>query len=160
HAVIRWMEGGYDAERRRAGGAVESAMRVNVSNRSGLTSAAAWTVAVVVVFLASIGAGASPAHAQNAAQPQTRLANAITGEPRAYGAPPQTAVPNERGAKPPARRSKAPVASDRAKPIRHYFIEFRARLAESYGHAYLAYGRVDEKGTVIQSTVAGLHPYG
>jgi len=32
-------------------------------------------------------------------------------------------------------------------------------VAESYGHAYLVYGRVDGNGTIIQSQVAGLHPF-
>jgi len=51
----------------------------------------------------------------------------------------------------PAARSQP--ARKEAKP---YFIEFRARAAQSYGHTFAVHGRVGQKITVGQ--VVGLHP--
>ena len=39
-----------------------------------------------------------------------------------------------------------------------YFIEFRSRYALSYGHSYVVFGRVGEKGEMVSPEVAGLHP--
>ena len=39
-----------------------------------------------------------------------------------------------------------------------YFVDFRARTAASYGHAFLWYGRLNEHGKVGKIEVAGLHP--
>jgi hypothetical protein len=39
-----------------------------------------------------------------------------------------------------------------------YFVDFRARTAASYGHAFLWYGRLNEHGKVGVVEVAGLHP--
>jgi len=39
-----------------------------------------------------------------------------------------------------------------------YFVDFRARTAASYGHAFLWYGRLNERGRVGLIEVAGLHP--
>src|SRR3954451_10942567 len=38
-----------------------------------------------------------------------------------------------------------------------YFIEFRSRAAQSYGHTFAVYGRVGQKITADQ--VVGLHPF-
>ncbi len=48
-----------------------------------------------------------------------------------------------------------------AKPVKaeaRYFVEFRGRHALSYGHAYIAFGRLNGKGEIVESEVAGLHP--
>jgi hypothetical protein len=50
------------------------------------------------------------------------------------------------------RKISAPAASQDQK--RTYFVDFRARTAASYGHAFTWYGRTDQKGV----EVAGLHP--
>lgn len=39
-----------------------------------------------------------------------------------------------------------------------YFIEFRSRYAQSYGHTFLVHGRVGQK--ITRADVAGLHPAG
>jgi hypothetical protein len=39
-----------------------------------------------------------------------------------------------------------------------YFVDFRARTAASYGHAFLWYGRLNAQGKVGLIEVAGLHP--
>jgi hypothetical protein len=49
-----------------------------------------------------------------------------------------------------ALSSAKPQATDRAV----YYVDFRARTAASYGHAFVWYGRVDQK----QVEIAGLHP--
>jgi hypothetical protein len=41
-----------------------------------------------------------------------------------------------------------------------YFIEFRARSAESYGHTFAVHGRLNSQQEIIESTVVGLHPRG
>jgi hypothetical protein len=45
-------------------------------------------------------------------------------------------------------------------PARPYFVEFRARNAESYGHMYVMYGQVNERHEIIKSQVAGFYPAG
>jgi hypothetical protein len=37
-------------------------------------------------------------------------------------------------------------------------VEFRSRYAASYGHTFLAHGRLNAKGEIADSEVAGLHP--
>src|SRR5437868_6677634 len=43
------------------------------------------------------------------------------------------------------------------KQTKPYFVEFRARAAQSYGHTFAVYGRVGQKITADQ--VVGLHPF-
>ena len=43
------------------------------------------------------------------------------------------------------------------KQTKPYFIEFRSRAAQSYGHTFAVYGRVGQKITADQ--VVGLHPF-
>ena len=42
---------------------------------------------------------------------------------------------------------------------KHYFIEFRARAAQSYGHTFSIFGRINAQGKIVTSEVAGLHPF-
>ncbi|MDH2382679.1 hypothetical protein [Bradyrhizobium sp. CER78] len=55
-----------------------------------------------------------------------------------------------------------PASEAAAKPVRRssvkgpYYVDFRARTAASYGHAFVWYGKTSEK----QVEVAGLHPAG
>jgi hypothetical protein len=53
----------------------------------------------------------------------------------------------------PTRRSQTPATT-----ANRYFVDFRARTAASYGHAFLWYGRLDANGKVRSVEVAGLHP--
>jgi hypothetical protein len=50
------------------------------------------------------------------------------------------------------------AASDKPRYGGRYFVDFRARTAASYGHAFLWYGRLKEDGKVGAVEVAGLHP--
>lgn len=75
----------------------------------------------------------------------------------AEGATPETVT----GAIPPVhpqeRASKTKSAKSSYKP---YFVEFRARSAATYGHMYVLYGRVNGRGEIVKSDIAGLHPAG
>ena len=57
----------------------------------------------------------------------------------------------------------APVArgfSNTYSPRNHFFVEFRARNAASYGHVYVMYGEANARHEVIKSEIAGLGPAG
>jgi hypothetical protein len=51
-----------------------------------------------------------------------------------------------------------PAATDKTSHGGRYFVDFRARTAASYGHAFMWYGRLKEDGRVGAIEVAGLHP--
>jgi hypothetical protein len=140
-----------------------------------LARTAVLTVASVCLLAASVGLSGSNANAQNGSPRQnpgtTQIANANTANANTSVTPPASAQPRKPAsaqksmanvrtpqATAGAQKRSPPPASRRNGMIRHYFVEFRARVAESYGHAYLVYGRADERGTIIQSTIAGLHP--
>lgn len=66
-------------------------------------------------------------------------------------------------AKPAAAKKTAHKASSRKtaeKSGNRYFIEFRSRYALSYGHTFLAHGRLNARGEIVESEIAGLHPAG
>src|SRR5215475_13943110 len=79
-------------------------------------------------------------------------ATAQSGSPTAkLGAPPQ-----ER-----ALASTQPASTEQVTPkhAEQYYIEFRSRLAQSYGHAFVVFGRGDGPGKKISpNQIAGLHP--
>ncbi|HMA74165.1 MAG TPA: hypothetical protein VKP67_22160 [Xanthobacteraceae bacterium] len=53
----------------------------------------------------------------------------------------------------------APLSTPkRSRLAGRYFVDFRARTAASYGHAFVWYGRLNEHGKVDKIEVAGLHP--
>ena len=52
----------------------------------------------------------------------------------------------------------APASAPAAGPAgKSYYIEFRSRSAQSYGHTFSVYGRLNG-GRIASKTVAGLHP--
>jgi len=55
-----------------------------------------------------------------------------------------------------AAHAAVPVTAQKPKTPVRYYVDFRARTAASYGHAFLWYGRTDRK----EVDVAGLHPAG
>jgi hypothetical protein len=63
---------------------------------------------------------------------------------------------------------ESPVASATAaagysveySPERPFFVEFRARNAESYGHLYVLYGEANDRHEIIRSQIAGFFPAG
>ncbi len=62
----------------------------------------------------------------------------------------------------------SPISKRKTAARRNYFIEFRARNALSYGHAFVVFGKLDRRGRVPTNSkgvlipgkveVAGLHP--
>ena len=50
----------------------------------------------------------------------------------------------------------AAVGPSLAKP---YYIEFRSRSAQRYGHTFSIYGRLNGQGKIATKVVAGLHPF-
>ncbi len=59
----------------------------------------------------------------------------------------------------PAKPKEAAEASRGRPADKPYFIEFRARNADSYGHTFSIYGKVNATGKIAGYTVAGLHPF-
>jgi hypothetical protein len=58
-------------------------------------------------------------------------------------------------------RKTSRITTDRqAATAGQYFIEFRSRYALSYGHTFAMFGRLDGRGDIAKSEVAGLHPAG
>ena len=55
--------------------------------------------------------------------------------------------------------SQSRLASRPATPQR-YFVEFRSRTAQSYGHTFVVHGPITDSNTIHPSQVAGLHPAG
>jgi hypothetical protein len=60
----------------------------------------------------------------------------------------------------PNANATANACNRAANPGKRYFIEFRARMAQSYGHAFVVFGKLNERGEIVQSQIAGLHPVG
>jgi hypothetical protein len=56
--------------------------------------------------------------------------------------------------KPVAKATKSEPAEER------YFVEFRSRTAQSYGHTFIVHGRVTGSNVILPSMVAGLFPKG
>src|SRR3984957_138428 len=112
----------------------------------------------ICVLTASVGLGIGGASAQQVAvqtdQPDYRPADShphrSANRSNAVAAVAPTAPPSEAAAK-PVRRS--PSAASTKGP---YYVDFRARTAATYGHAFVWFGRTGEK----QVEVAGLHPAG
>ena len=62
---------------------------------------------------------------------------------------------------PPARKRKPSSRPETAqKPAGQYLVEFRSRYALSYGHTFVAHGRLNARGEIVESHIAGLHPKG
>lgn len=63
-----------------------------------------------------------------------------------------------------AAGSSRAVSLPKAKPIhsfsKRYFVEFRARAADSYGHLYVLFGELNGRSEIVKSEIAGLHPAG
>ena len=70
-----------------------------------------------------------------------------------------TAKPKQVAAKPRAKSPtvKCNVPNSAGKP---YYVEFRARTAVSFGHAFVVYGKANSAGGAATWEIAGLHPAG
>jgi hypothetical protein len=107
----------------------------------------------ISVMAASIGLGAGVSIAQQVAvqtdQPEQHPHKSSNRSTAVAAVEPN--APSSAAVARPARRSQA-VASAKGP----YYVDFRARTAASYGHAFVWFGRTGEK----QVEVAGLHPAG
>jgi hypothetical protein len=135
----------------------------DMSKNSMLTGVAAALLAAALF----LGPGLRTSHAEDAttgaisaksedSAPAPAPAMSRTGKSKyaAVGAGHEAeAAPKERtdGLPPPA-------AADKASHGGRFFVDFRARTAASYGHAFMWYGRLKEDGRVGAVEVAGLHP--
>lgn len=106
-----------------------------------------WAIGAVAAMSAmAMCAGLNPAEAQRARV----VAVAAKPVPAAAEASATGAVPSTEAA-PEAPAQKPKLAG-------RFFVDFRARTAASYGHAFIWYGRLNEHGKVGKIEVAGLHP--
>lgn len=100
-------------------------------------------VVALCVFAISAGLEVAPANARN-----DGVLAVVSAKPQ--GAKPQKlAQPANATQTQPAAGNKVPQ-----KPRGQYYVSFRARTAASYGHAFVWYGRTDQRAV----EVAGLHP--
>lgn len=60
----------------------------------------------------------------------------------------------------PAMATENSGAEAKRSSYKPYFVEFRARSAATYGHMYVLYGRLNSRGEIASSDIAGLHPAG
>jgi hypothetical protein len=103
---------------------------------------------LVVAFAAAVGSASGSANAQQLASrsDQQKQSNSPRTKPgTATAAASPSTLPTTPDVKPVRGASKGP-----------YYVDFRARTAASYGHAFVWYGKTTEK----QVEVAGLHPRG
>lgn len=88
------------------------------------------------------------------------VGTAVSEEIGAYRSHPlvsSTQVANTQVANTPGNASVGAGSQTVHKQTKPYFIEFRARAAQSYGHTFVVHGRVGQKITADQ--VVGLHPF-
>jgi hypothetical protein len=80
--------------------------------------------------------------------------------PSAQTASPASVSPTEHSqpvANEPAQSH--PGSKTEASAGKPYYIEFRSRSAQSYGHTFSIYGRLNGQGKIASKAVAGLHPF-
>jgi hypothetical protein len=91
---------------------------------------------LLLVTLLALAVAVSPALAEDKSGP-------VSGDGRAVATTP---------------KKGATAAGQSQQQVGRYFIEFRARYALSYGHAYVIFRRMDKAGKMIDRDVAALHP--
>ena len=140
----------------------------NSNNRNGFTAGLAFALAMTLA--------ASHAHAQGTdASAKPSGSNATLPQVNVVGTKPADAVPG--GSALPVRDAvvnaylkvhrepiKMPVSQTGCKaamaPGKPYFVEFRSRGAQSYGHTFVFHGRLGGGNQFASYSVAGLHPKG
>jgi hypothetical protein len=98
------------------------------------------SAAVVLLAAAGMAFGISPPSAQTASpasESPTEHSQSVANEP----------AQSHTGSK---------IEASVGKP---YYIEFRSRSAQSYGHTFSIYGRLNGQGKIASKVVAGLHPF-
>jgi hypothetical protein len=102
-------------------------------------------------------AAAVPTAAVSATDAPSAPATSVkpAGKPRLATAVPTTDTPAATGSTPSAP-SATPARKPQSAAKGPYYVDFRARTAASYGHAFVWYGKTTDK----KVDVAGLHPAG
>jgi hypothetical protein len=105
----------------------------------------------------------SPTSAKPTAVRTSAVSTRTTAAVRTSAVGTRTSAVSPKISEPPASPAAEPDAAAAPKPERsrlagRYFVDFRARTAASYGHAFVWYGRLNEHGKVGKIEVAGLHP--
>ena len=108
-------------------------------------------LAVVTLLAASESLGAGSSRAQQLTARSDHQQQDVFPKPVAKHAESMAAVTPSA---PPARSDAKPI--QRATARGPYYVDFRARTAASYGHAFVWFGKTGER----QVEVAGLHPKG
>jgi hypothetical protein len=98
------------------------------------------SAAVVLLAAAGMAFGIS--------SPSAQSASPASGSPTEHSLP----VANE----PAPSHAGSKTEASAGKP---YYIEFRSRSAQSYGHTFSIYGRLNGQGKIASKAVAGLHPF-
>ena len=125
----------------------------------------------ICVLALSAGWSASRAqdttHHEGAASQSKQEASAATTDARSNAPVPDIAAPEPQPAAATTGEAVTPLDQVEVKPApksgvnttaRPFYIEFRARAAYNYGHAFVVHGRVGEPLT--KRSVVGLHPVG
>jgi len=125
----------------------------------------------ICVLALSAGWSASRAqdttHHEGAASQSKQEASAATTDARSNAPVPDIAAPEPQPAAATTGEAVTPLDQVEVKPapksgvnttVRPFYIEFRARAAYNYGHAFVVHGRVGEPLT--KRSVVGLHPVG
>jgi hypothetical protein len=125
------------------------------------------------ICVLALSAGWSAARAQDtvihegAPSESRQEASAATTDAKANASAPDIAAPEPQPAAATTGETVTPLNPVEVKPApksgvntiaRPYYIEFRARAAYNYGHAFVVHGRVGEPLT--KRSVVGLHPVG
>jgi len=121
-------------------------------DRSRLCVLAAGLCAIALLLGPGLGASSAEDAGMSAVGAKSKHINAKHAALNAKSEPARAEATEETSGLPPV------AASDKPKYGGRYFVDFRARTAASYGHAFLWYGRLKENGKVGAVEVAGLHP--
>jgi len=104
-----------------------------------------------LALLFTTAAGAQPSAGSQLAPP----AKASTHLAAANAAAPSSTAASKGAIASPGRKT----AGSNGKLAYPYYIEFRSRSAQSYGHTFSIFGRLDSRGNILTKEVAGLHPF-
>ena len=127
--------------------------------RDGLPSACSLLFCLGLVV--ALSSETSPAHAQASSSKASAALSAPTAS--AFSSSAHRGASRHVGA--PAEHRQVWSVDDepyigRGAPQWRYFVEFRARSADSYGHMYVMFGQVNDRHEITKSEVAGFFPAG
>jgi hypothetical protein len=130
-----------------------------------LTNLRSFALCFCVCVLALLIAAGTPQPASAGSNSRHAGASAMAAAPLDIspdeGAAPPTAshaVPRYAARTSTKQRSAANTA--KPEPEERYFVEFRSRTAQSYGHTFVVHGKVTNSKVILPSMVAGLWPEG